>query len=162
MTFAYGRRQHALCVLIDHSRGGKIRDAWVAKAAELRAETARAAGGDPLVVFEMIDAADAFRRLERAVSAGECPDQPDQVTTWRPTAPCCAPAWTGWPGTPLSPTLLADLPPTPLANPPRVRVSAAGPGPVPRYRRGRRAPSRRRRGGSSAPHRTGSGGPAAR
>jgi hypothetical protein len=79
MTFAYGSRQHALCVLIDHSRGGKIRDAWVAKTAELRAETARAAGGDPLVVFEMIDAADAFRRLERAVSAGECPEQPDQV-----------------------------------------------------------------------------------
>jgi hypothetical protein len=79
MTFAYGHRQHALCVLIDHGRGGKIRDAWVAKAAELRAETARAAGDDPLVVFEMIDPADAFRRLQRAVSAGECPEQPDQV-----------------------------------------------------------------------------------
>ncbi len=79
MTFAYGSRPHAVCVLIDHTRGGKIRDAWVAKAAELRAETARAAGGDPLVVFEMIDAADAFRRLKLAVSAGECPEQPDQV-----------------------------------------------------------------------------------
>jgi hypothetical protein len=79
MTFAYGSRQHALCVLIDHRHGGKIRDAWVAKAAQLRAETARAAEGDPLVVFEMIDAADAFRRLERAVGAGECPEQPDQV-----------------------------------------------------------------------------------
>ncbi len=79
MTFAYGSRQHALCVLIDHRHGGKIRDAWVAKAAQLRADTARAAEGDPLVVFEMIDAADAFRRLERAVSAGECPEQPDQV-----------------------------------------------------------------------------------
>jgi hypothetical protein len=79
MTFAYGSRQHALCVLIDHGRGGKIRDAWVAKAAELRAETAKAAGGDPLVVFEMIDAADAVRRLELAVRAGECPEQPDQV-----------------------------------------------------------------------------------
>jgi len=79
MTFAYGQRQHALCVLIDHGRGGKIRDAWVAKAAELREQTAGAAGGDPLVVFEMIGPADAFRRLERAVSAGECPEQPDQV-----------------------------------------------------------------------------------
>jgi hypothetical protein len=79
MTFAYGSDQHAVCVLIDHGRGGKIRDAWVAKAAELRAETARAAGGDPLVVFEMLDAADAFRRLGLAVRAGECPDQPDQV-----------------------------------------------------------------------------------
>jgi len=79
MTFAYGDRQHALCMLIDHGRGGKIRDAWVVKAAELRAETARAAGDDPLLLFEMIDPADAVRRLQRAVSAGECPEQPDQV-----------------------------------------------------------------------------------
>ena len=27
----------------------------------------------------MIDAADAARRLERAISAGECAEQPDQV-----------------------------------------------------------------------------------
>ena len=79
MTFAYGHRQHALCMLIDHGRGGNIRDAWVVKAAGLRAETARAAGRDPLVLFEMIDPADAVRRLERAVRAGECPEQPDQV-----------------------------------------------------------------------------------
>ena len=37
MTFAYGDKQHAVSVLIDHRRGGKIRDAWVAKGAELRA-----------------------------------------------------------------------------------------------------------------------------
>ena len=32
-----------------------------------------------IVLFEMIDPADAFRRLQRAVTAGECPEQPDQV-----------------------------------------------------------------------------------
>ncbi len=79
MTFAYGDKQHAVCVLIDHGRGGKIRDTWVAKGAELRADAEKAAGSDPLVVFEMIDAADARLRLERAISAGECPGQPDQV-----------------------------------------------------------------------------------
>jgi hypothetical protein len=79
MTFSYGDRQHAVSVLIDHGRGGKIRDAWVAKTAGLRAETELAARDDPLVVFEMIDAADAGRRLGRAISAGECPEQPDQV-----------------------------------------------------------------------------------
>jgi hypothetical protein len=79
MTFAYGDRQHAVCVLIDHGRGGGIRDAWVAKGAGLRADAEREAGRDPLVVFELIDAADAGRRLERAISAGECPEQPDQV-----------------------------------------------------------------------------------
>src|SRR5580693_2347162 len=34
MTFAYGDRQHAVSVLIDHGRGGKIKDAWVAKGTE--------------------------------------------------------------------------------------------------------------------------------
>jgi hypothetical protein len=79
MTFAYGDRQHAVCVLIDHGRGGKIRDAWVAKDAGLRADTERAARSDPLVVFDTLESADAGRRLERAVAAGECPDHPDQV-----------------------------------------------------------------------------------
>jgi len=79
MTFSYGDRQHAVCVLIDHGRGGRIKDAWVAKAAGLRTETEQAAGDDPLVVFEMLDAVDAGRRLGLAIGAGECPEQPDQV-----------------------------------------------------------------------------------
>ena len=79
ITFAYGDRAHAVSVLIDHGRGGQIRDTWVANAAGLRAETEQAAHDDPLVVFEMIDAADAGRRLKRAIAAGECPEQPDQV-----------------------------------------------------------------------------------
>jgi hypothetical protein len=79
MTFAYGDKQHAVSVLIDHGRGGKIRDAWVAKGTGLRADTEQAASRDPLVVFELMDAADAGVRLERAISAGECPEQPDEV-----------------------------------------------------------------------------------
>ena len=78
MTFCYGDRPHTVSVLIDHGRGGKIRDAWVAKGEGLRAETERAAHGDPLVVFETIDVADAGRRLARPAAAGECPEQPDQ------------------------------------------------------------------------------------
>ena len=79
MTFAYGDRQHAVSVLIDHGRGGRIRDTWVTKDAGLRADTEREAGRDPLVVFEVIDPATARLRLEHAISAGECPEQPDQV-----------------------------------------------------------------------------------
>jgi hypothetical protein len=79
MTFAYGERQHAVSVLIDHGHGGKIRDTWVTMGAGLRADTEREAGRDPLVVFEMLDTAGARLRLQRAVSAGECPEQPDQV-----------------------------------------------------------------------------------
>ena len=79
MTFAYGDRQHAVSVLIDHGRGGKIRDTWVAKGAGLRADTEQEAERNPLVVFEVIGAADARRRLAQAITAGECPEQPDQV-----------------------------------------------------------------------------------
>ncbi len=79
MAFAYGDKQHAVSVLIDHGRGGKIKDAWVAKGTELRADTEQVARTDPLVVFELLDAAGARLRLDRAISAGECPEQPDQV-----------------------------------------------------------------------------------
>ena len=79
MAFAYGDRQHAICVLIDHGHGGKIRDTWVAKGTGLRADTEREAGRDPLVVFEMIGTADARVRLARAITAGECPEESDQV-----------------------------------------------------------------------------------
>jgi hypothetical protein len=79
VSFAYGEHQHAVSVLIDHGRGGKIRDTWVTKGDGLRADTEREASRDPLVVFEMLDAPGARLRLQRAVSAGECPEQPDQV-----------------------------------------------------------------------------------
>ena len=79
MSFAYGDKQHAISVLLDHGRGGRIRDTWVTKGSRLRDDTEREAGRDPLVVFEMIGAADARLRLERAISAGECAEQPDQV-----------------------------------------------------------------------------------
>jgi hypothetical protein len=79
MTFAYGEAEHAVSVLIDHGRGGKIRDTWVTKGPGLRADTEHAARGNPLVVFEVISATDARFRLAQAIAAGEAPEQPDQV-----------------------------------------------------------------------------------
>ncbi|HEX5298902.1 MAG TPA: hypothetical protein VFW50_18115 [Streptosporangiaceae bacterium] len=79
MTFAYGDAEHAVSVLIDHGRGGKIRDTWVAKGSGLRADTERAAKSNLLVVFEVLGIAGARLRLAEAVAAGECPEQPDQV-----------------------------------------------------------------------------------
>jgi len=79
MTFAYGDAEHAVSVLVDHGRGGKIRDTWVTKGPGLRADTEHAARGNPLVVFEVISATDARFRLAQAIAAGEAPEQPDQV-----------------------------------------------------------------------------------
>lgn len=79
MTFGYGEAEHALSVLIDHGRGGRIKDAWVGDAAGLLDKTYLAAENDPLVVFEAIESTDARERLERAITAGECPEKPDQA-----------------------------------------------------------------------------------
>jgi hypothetical protein len=78
-TFRYGEAEHALSVLIDHGKGGQLKDVWVGDAAGLLDKTFLAAATDPLVVFEPIDAADARERLERAISAGESPEKPDQA-----------------------------------------------------------------------------------
>jgi len=78
-TFAYGDATHALSVLIDHGKGGGLKDVWVGDADGLLDKTWLAAEADPLVVFETLDAAHAGERLERAISAGEHPDKPDQA-----------------------------------------------------------------------------------
>jgi hypothetical protein len=79
VSFGYGEAEHALSVLIDHGRGGKIKDAWVDDADGLLDKTWLAADNDPLIVFEQIKPADAQIRLARAVAAGECPTKPDET-----------------------------------------------------------------------------------
>jgi hypothetical protein len=79
VSFGYGSAQHALSVLIDHGKGGKIKDAWVDDAAGLLDKTWLAAESDPLIVFEEIGPSDASERLTKAIAAGECPSKPDEA-----------------------------------------------------------------------------------
>ncbi len=79
VSFGYGSSEHALSVLIDHGKGGKIKDAWVDDAAGLLDKTWLAAENDPLIVFEAIEPADASKRLAQAIAAGECPSKPDEA-----------------------------------------------------------------------------------
>jgi hypothetical protein len=79
VSFGYGSSEHALSVLLDHGKGGKIKDAWVDDAAGLLDKTWMAAENDPLIVFEELAPADASERLTRAISAGECPSKPDEA-----------------------------------------------------------------------------------
>jgi hypothetical protein len=79
LTFAYGEMEHAVSVLIDHGRGGKIKDVWVAKGSNLLQATELTAGIDPLVEFEILHPSEARKRLKQAMAAGECPEQPDQA-----------------------------------------------------------------------------------
>lgn len=78
MTFVYPGATHALSVLIDHGKGGKIKDIWVGDAAGLLDKTRVTARADPLILFEPLELGRARFTLERAVSAGECPQEPDQ------------------------------------------------------------------------------------
>lgn len=78
-SFGYGSSEHALSVLIDHGKGGKIKDAWVDDAEGLLDKTWLAAENDPLIVFEPIEPAEAAKRLVKAIAAGECPSKPDEV-----------------------------------------------------------------------------------
>ena len=79
VSFGYGQAEHALSVLIDHGKGGKVKDAWVDDADGLLDKTWLAAENDPLIVFEQIKPADASERLARAVAAGEGPTKPDET-----------------------------------------------------------------------------------
>lgn len=79
VIFGYGKIEHALSVLIDHGQGGRIKDTWVSDAAGLLDRTWLAAESDPLIVFERLDSAQAAERLQRAITAGERPEKPDQA-----------------------------------------------------------------------------------
>ncbi len=79
VSFGYGVSEHALSVLIDHGRGGMIKDAWVDDAEGLLDKTWLAAESDPLIVFEPIEPGDAGERLTKAIAAGECPSKPDEA-----------------------------------------------------------------------------------
>jgi hypothetical protein len=80
MSFRYAAGTHVVSVLLDHSFGGGIKNLWVGEAGDILDRTRAMAGEDPGMVFEMITPADARARAERAIAAGECPGQPDEVS----------------------------------------------------------------------------------
>ena len=78
ITFAYEEREHTVSVLIDHGRGGGIKDIWVAKGPGLF-DTELAVGDDPRLLFETLGTGHARARLQQALAAGECPEDKDQA-----------------------------------------------------------------------------------
>lgn len=78
ITFGYGEREHTISVLIDHGRGGGIKDIWVAKGPGLF-DTELAVGDDPRLLFETLGIAHARARLQQALAVGECPENKDQA-----------------------------------------------------------------------------------
>jgi hypothetical protein len=79
ITFWYGDRGHVLSVLLDHQQGGGIKNVWVGELGDVLDRTRQMSQRDPRMIFEMITQADARGRMNRAIAAGECPEQPEEV-----------------------------------------------------------------------------------
>jgi len=79
MSFSYEAERHVVSLLLDHGFGGAIKDVWVGAAGDVLARTRAMADQDPKMVFEMISPSDAHARAVRAIAAGECPTQPDEI-----------------------------------------------------------------------------------
>ena len=79
MSFWYADRGHVVSVLLDRDLGGGIKNVWVGESGDVLERTREMSRGDPKRIFEMITQADARGRMDRAIAAGECPQQPDEV-----------------------------------------------------------------------------------
>jgi hypothetical protein len=79
VTFRYGRKDHAVAVLIDHDLGGGVKDIWAASEPEVLRDGFRSASRQGGIVFRDYTPAEAGAILRRALDRPACPEQPDQV-----------------------------------------------------------------------------------
>jgi len=92
ITFRYGRKAHALVVLIDYLLGGGIKDCYVADYTESLRGQYQKLGGDPEIVFSDLDPREAHAILTRALVYEPCPVSRTRSRVLRPASSCCAPA----------------------------------------------------------------------
>lgn len=78
-TFSYGRKKHALVVLIDYLLGGGIKDCYVADYTESLRNEYRRVARDPELLFSDLDGARARALLTEALGREPCPVEPDQI-----------------------------------------------------------------------------------
>jgi hypothetical protein len=79
LTFSYGRKVHALVVLIDYLLGGGIKDCYVADYTESVRREYQRVGRDPDIVYSDLDPGQARAILMRSLSSEPCPVEPDQI-----------------------------------------------------------------------------------
>jgi len=79
LTFAYGRKKHAVCVLVDYDLGGGVKDCWITdKATDIRRKY-KSLGGGGMTFYADLSLADGLAKLRSALAAEPCPEQVDQV-----------------------------------------------------------------------------------
>ena len=79
VTFRYGRKEHALVVLIDHDLGGGVKDCFPTDRPDRVRVDFRQAARRFGLAFGDYSPAQAQEILSRALDAEPCPVQPDQV-----------------------------------------------------------------------------------
>ncbi len=79
LTFAYGRKRHAVVVLIDFLLGGGIKDCYVVDYTDALRTEYRRIGREPDLKFTDLDQRQAALVLFKALSAAPCPHEPDQA-----------------------------------------------------------------------------------
>lgn len=79
LSFRYGRKQHALMVLIDYVLGGGVKDCSVVDYTDGVRRDCRALGSEPDVRFSDLNGLQAREILDAALAARPCPVHPDQA-----------------------------------------------------------------------------------
>jgi len=79
VTFAYGRKRHAMAVLIDYNLGGGVKDCWTSdQAAEIKRQY-RSLDNSVDTEYSTYTIAEGMEILQEALAAKPCPEQPDQL-----------------------------------------------------------------------------------
>lgn len=79
VTFSYGRKRHAIVVLIDYGLGGGVKDCFLTNKVDIVRSTHRQAARAQGVDFYDYKPAQAREILDQALAKPPCPDAPDQV-----------------------------------------------------------------------------------
>jgi hypothetical protein len=79
VVFGYGRKKHAIAVLIDYVLGGGIKDCYPVDYTPSLRDDYRKVGAQPDVIFSELDAAQARQLLQEALARQPCPADPEQV-----------------------------------------------------------------------------------
>jgi hypothetical protein len=79
IPYSYGRKKHAIAVLIDYVLGGGIKDCYPVDYTGSLRDDYRKIGEQPDLMFSDLDGAQARQILDAALSREPCPADPEQI-----------------------------------------------------------------------------------
>jgi hypothetical protein len=79
IPYSYGRKKHAIAVLIDYVLGGGIKDCYPVDDTGSLRDDYRKIGEQPDLMFSDLDGAQARQILDAALSREPCPADPEQI-----------------------------------------------------------------------------------